>query len=183
VKKALFLDRDGILNKVVIRNGTVSSPWFLSEFEIMNEAIRVVEAAKALGYMTIVVTNQPDIERKKMNISELEKIHELLNRIFPLDAILVCTSCDNSDFRRKPNPGMLFEAAKRFKINLEDSFFLGDSEKDIIAGKRAGVKTILLQTDYNTNIHGIADYNINTLSEVINILMIHKVNKIKKRRS
>ncbi|CUS76812.1 haloacid dehalogenase superfamily, subfamily IA, variant 1 with third motif having Dx(3-4)D or Dx(3-4)E [Candidatus Kryptonium thompsonii] len=118
-----------------------------------------------------------------MNISELEKIHELLNRIFPLDAILVCTSCDNSDFRRKPNPGMLFEAAKRFKINLEDSFFLGDSEKDIIAGKRAGVKTILLQTDYNTNIHGIADYNINTLSEVINILMIHKVNKIKKRRS
>ncbi|CUS76821.1 hypothetical protein JGI7_00060 [Candidatus Kryptonium thompsonii] len=65
MKKALFLDRDGILNKVVIRNGTVSSPWFLSEFEIMNEAIRVVEAAKALGYMTIVVTNQPDIERKK----------------------------------------------------------------------------------------------------------------------
>ena len=50
MKKALFLDRDGILNKVVIRNGTVSSPWFLSEFEIMNEAIRVVEAAKALGY-------------------------------------------------------------------------------------------------------------------------------------
>lgn len=169
MKKALFLDRDGILNKVVIRNGIVSSPRLLTEFEIIGEAIKVVETAKTLGYMRIVVTNQPDIERKKMDVSELEKIHKTLNKTFLLDDILVCTSSDNSDFRRKPNPGMLFEAAEKFNINLGNSFFLGDSNKDIIAGKKAGVKTILLQTDYNVDVHGIADYNINALSEV-NIL-------------
>lgn len=170
MSKALFLDRDGILNKIVMRDGVAGSPRFSSEFEIIDDAKEVVKAAKNLNYLTVVVTNQPDIDRKKMGFMELEKMHQIIQHSFQIDCILVCMSGNNSDFRRKPNPGMLLEAAEKFNIDLKESFLLGDSDKDIIAGRDAGVKTILLQTGYNTHIHGTADYNIHVLSEVINIL-------------
>lgn len=172
MNKALFLDRDGVLNKVVIRNGIVGSPRRVAELEIIDSAREVVKIAKDRGYMSIIVTNQPDVGRNKMDLAELEKMHDAIEQVFPVDLIQTCTSCDDSDFRRKPNPGMILEAAEKFNIDLKHSLFLGDSEKDVIAGRRAGVETILLQTYYNVQVHGKAGRNVNTLGEVIDFLQV-----------
>ena len=157
MKRALFLDRDGILNRVVFRKGRVSSPWVMAEFQLIPEAVTCVQKARQAGFLTIVITNQPDISRALMSLDELEKMHQFLYAVMPLTAIEVCVSADDCDPRRKPNPGMLVESAQRWNVSLKDSFFLGDSEKDVEAGRRAGVSTILLQTEYNGPIHGMAD--------------------------
>jgi D-glycero-D-manno-heptose 1,7-bisphosphate phosphatase len=170
VNKALFLDRDGILNKVVMRDGQAGSPRSTGEFEIIIEAKDLVNRAKAREYLVIVVTNQPDVGRGIMNLADLEAMHRILRGTFPIDDIEVCTNGDDSDFRRKPNPGMILELAERFRVDLINSFLLGDNEKDISAGKRAGVKTILLKKPYNKDIHGFADYDCSTYAEVMNLL-------------
>lgn len=168
--KALFIDRDGILNKVVIRDGVVGSPRHISEFEMIATAGDMVRAARDLGYLTVVVTNQPDIGRKKMGVAELVRMHDAVSRELSPDFINVCTSCDDGDFRRKPNPGMLLEAMEAFAINPAGSFLLGDGEKDMLAGERAGVQTILLKTGYNAAVHGRAGLCVDSLAEVVSLL-------------
>lgn len=166
MKKALFLDRDGILNEVIVRNGNVSSPQSLSEFVIVEDASKLVECARRNEYLIIVVTNQPDVGRKRLSGEELEGMHKLIQTRFSPDDIQVCTSANDSDPRRKPNPGMLFDAAKKFDIDLNVSIFVGDSSKDTRAGKLAGVTTILLKTPYNESSHGEADYEYESLHEI-----------------
>lgn len=170
MKKAVFLDRDGILNKIIMREETVGSPRVLAELEIIPEAHTIVEVAKQLDYLTIVATNQPDVERGKMASEDLTRIHETLMEVFDLDGIETCTASDNGDPRRKPNPGMLLEASRKYGIELKGSFFVGDAERDVLAGKRAGVRTILLQTDYNKRAHGMAEFNCNSFGEIAEVL-------------
>jgi D-glycero-D-manno-heptose 1,7-bisphosphate phosphatase len=170
MNKALFLDRDGILNRIVMRNGQVSSPWSIGEFEIIHEAGWLVNTAKKKNYLVIVVTNQPDVARGSMTMTDLEAMNRLVRASFSIDDLGMCTSADDSDFRRKPNPGMILEMAEKWGIALGDSFFLGDGEKDIIAGRRAGVRTILLQNSENQSIHGTADYNCSSYAEVSRLL-------------
>lgn len=172
MKRALFLDRDGILNHIVERDSGLSSPRSLSELSLFEEALPLVKAAKRLGFLTHVVTNQPDIARGLLKQSELEAIHLKIFEFFGVDSIDACTSSDNSDPRRKPNPGMLLDAARNFDLDLSSSFFIGDSDKDILAGRSAGVRTILLETEYNKRIHGIGDFNVRSHDEVIKILEI-----------
>jgi D-glycero-D-manno-heptose 1,7-bisphosphate phosphatase len=168
--RALFLDRDGILNKAIKRDGRVSSPWSIREFEIVHEAGGLVNAAKKKNYLVIVVTNQPDVARGNLTMTDLEVMNRLVRESFSVDDLGMCSSADDSDFRRKPNPGMILEMAQKWGIALGDSFFLGDGEKDIIAGRRAGVKTILLQNPDNQSIHGMADYNCSSYAEVSRLL-------------
>lgn len=168
--KGLFLDRDGILNQVVMRDGTPGSPRETGELKIIPEAVKLVAFAKTLDYCTVLITNQPDVAREKMSLSQLEKIHKKLLKSFPLDHIEVCTSADDTDPRRKPNPGMIVQSAKKLHIRLSSSFFLGDSAKDIEAGRRAGVRTILLQREYNKSCHGTADFNCGCFEEIQSIL-------------
>jgi D-glycero-D-manno-heptose 1,7-bisphosphate phosphatase len=170
MKKALFLDRDGIINEVVLRDGIVSSPRHLDELKIIPEAIALAEAAKQLGYFVVLITNQPDVSRGKMTRYQLQKIHRKIGELIPLDHIEVCMSSDPACFRRKPNPGMLLQSGKKFSIDLSLSFFVGDSQRDVDAGNRAGVKTILYQTDYNKNSHGRAHFNCNSIKEIINFI-------------
>ena len=177
MNKALFLDRDGILNEATERDGQFGSPRAFSDLELIEDAKHLVIAAKKLNYLTVVITNQPDLGRKKMDAAELEKMHDLLRKEFLIDGIEICISGVDSDYRRKPNPGMLLDAARKHRISLKDSFFLGDGQKDIIAGRKAGVRTILLETHYNSDIHGMGDYNCKTTKEVINLLRNEEASK------
>lgn len=170
MKKALFLDRDGIINEIVMRDGLPSSPRLLEELVLIPEAIELADVAKQLGFTLILVTNQPDVSRGLLPRSEMKKMHQAIKSHIPFDRIEVCTSCNNAYFRRKPNPGMLLQSAEALNIDLYESFFLGDSLKDLQAGKRAGVITILLQTDYNRFIHGLGDVNCNSFNEIIKII-------------
>jgi len=170
MQKAIFLDRDGILNKIVMRGEKVSSPYAANEFEILPEAPSLVQKIKSLGYLAIVATNQPDVSKGFIPEDQLNLMHQKLKTDLKVDNIETCVSADDSDPRRKPNPGMLVDASKKYGIDLNESFFIGDSIKDIVAGKRAGVQTILLQTEYNLAYHGAADFNCNSLNEVSSII-------------
>ncbi len=166
---AVFLDRDGILNEVVIRDGTVSSPRSFAEFRLHPLSADLCRAIRASGRLVVVVTNQPDIDRGLLPREDLEAMHEQLQHLLAPDAIEVCTSGDDGDPRRKPNPGMLLDAAARLHIDLASSLIFGDSRKDIAAGRAAGVRTMLLETEYNAAVHGSADIRVTSIAEAIEL--------------
>ncbi len=108
----------------------------------------MVLRARELGYLAILATNQPDVSRGLLSAELLDAFHERLQQEIPLDGIEVCVE-DGGHRRRKPNPGMLLDAADRWQIDLSRSYFLGDRRSDVLAARAAGVQPILLLTDYN----------------------------------
>jgi len=172
LKKAIFWDRDGVLGALVpLRSDGEKnvSPQKAEDFNIIPEAIAAVKGAKEKGYLNIVITNQPDIARGKMSEAELQKMHDLLQKEIPtIDAIYVCLhdDPDNCDCR-KPKPGLILEAGKDFGIDYQQSYVVGDSIKDIEAGKQAGCKTIFLTKD-STLID--CNFMINDLKEIDQII-------------
>ena len=145
-KCALFLDRDGVLIELVQHSGKFTAPWNRDEFKIITDALPLVAAAQQIGAEIIVVTNQPDIEDKLLAMNDLLWMHEQIKQYFSISIFEFCPSHDNAHPRRKPNPGMILDAAQAYGINLERSLIVGDTWRDIEAGKRAGIKTLHLNT-------------------------------------
>ena len=163
-QKAIFLDRDGVINKHV---GLLHKPEQLTLFDDSAEAIKKINKSE---YLTIVVTNQPVIARGLASLKDLDNIHKKMewqlgeSQAF-VDAIYFCPHHPDKGYPeeikeykiecdcRKPKPGMLLQAAERFNIDLSQSYMIGDSDRDILAGKAAGVSTIAVksgeQKDYS----------------------------------
>lgn len=154
-QKAVFLDRDGTLNKHV---GFLRD---VQKLELMEGAAEAVRLINRRGFLAVVVTNQPVVARGEITVGELELIHQKLETLLGaegayLDAIYYCPHYPDKGYKgevpelkvecscRKPNPGMLLQAARDYNIELSESWMIGDSERDIIAGKRAGCKTLRL---------------------------------------
>lgn len=169
-RRACFLDRDGVLNEIVMRGSTVSSPWTLDEFRLLPGAEELVAAVIAAGLVPVVITNQPDLARGHLAPAELEKMHEVLRTRLQIREIEVCGSGDDADPRRKPNPGMILDAARRLGVELGTSLLVGDSLKDLEAARRAGVPSVLLETSYNTAAHGRGDANVRSHREVVDLI-------------
>jgi D-glycero-D-manno-heptose 1,7-bisphosphate phosphatase len=144
-KKAIFLDRDGVINKLIIRDGKAQAPYSLSEFALYEGVENALKIIKSAGYLAIIVTNQPDVARGWVTKESVELINNKILEILPIDDIKICfhTNIDLCDCR-KPMPGMLIEAGKDWGIKMEESFMIGDRFGDISAGKKAGCKTILI---------------------------------------
>lgn len=148
-QRAVFLDRDGVLNHAIVRGGNPYPPASVSELEIVTEAPECLLALKRLGLMLIVVTNQPDVARGKQPSAAVEEIHRALGAVLPVDAFLTCFHDDGDNCEcRKPRPGLLLEAASRYALELAESFLIGDRWRDIDAGYAAGCKTILIDYGY-----------------------------------
>jgi D-glycero-D-manno-heptose 1,7-bisphosphate phosphatase len=148
-KPAVFLDRDGVLNEVIVRNGKPYPPRDLSELVIASGARAALEELKRGGFLLIVVTNQPDIARRKTNRVDVDQINAQLAAVLPLDAIEVCEHDDQQRCDcRKPKPGMILRAREKFGVDLAGSFMVGDRWRDIEAGRRAGCRTILIGDGY-----------------------------------
>ena len=146
--RAVFLDRDGVINRAIVRDGKPYPPCSLEELEVAEDA-GCLGRLKSLGFLLLVVTNQPDIARGSQTIEALEAIHEFLRRALPLDDFLVCPHDDRDGCAcRKPRPGLLFEAQRRFGIDLDRSFLVGDRWRDIDAGRAAGCRTVHLDRNY-----------------------------------
>jgi D-glycero-D-manno-heptose 1,7-bisphosphate phosphatase len=146
---AVFLDRDGVLNEAIIRDGKPYPPRDLNEFVITTDARAALEVLKREGFLLIVVTNQPDVARGKANRADVDKINARLADMLPLDAIEVCEHDDKEQCDcRKPKPGMLLRAQERFRVDLTRSFMVGDRWRDVEAGRRAGCRTILIGDGY-----------------------------------
>jgi D-sedoheptulose 7-phosphate isomerase len=149
-RRAVFLDRDGVINKAFVRDGKPFPPPSQQELEVLPGVPEALQELKAHGYVLLVVTNQPDVGRGRLSRQMLEEMHQTLLAQLPLDDILVCchTDQDKCDCR-KPMPGMLLEAARRHNIDIANSFMVGDRWRDIEAGYNAGCKTILIDYGYS----------------------------------
>lgn len=148
--KAIFLDRDGVLNKPVIIDGKPYPPSTVEDVVIGQGVSEGLKTLKALGFLLIVITNQPDIARGKTTFTRVNKINNYLQNKLKLDDVFVCPHDDKDNCNcRKPKPGLVFLAQKKWKIDLSNSFFVGDRWKDIETGQNAGLKTILINYGYN----------------------------------
>lgn len=165
LRPCIFLDRDGVLNRAVVRNGKPYPPQTLDELEIIPEVPAALAALRAEGYLLIGATNQPDVARGKQRREVVEAINARLMAELPLDRIY--TSYEDGDSpRRKPNPGLLLEAAEEFGVDLSRSVMIGDRWKDIEAGRRAGCRTVFIDYLYDEPApYPPADFSTNSFVE------------------
>lgn len=148
-RKAIFLDRDGVLNDAIIKHGKPYPPASLAELVISDEVPQALSILKELGYLLIGATNQPDVARGLTDRRMVENINASLMTNLPLDDIRVCYHDDQDNCQcRKPLPGLLLQAAVDYNIDLQQSMMIGDRWKDIEAGERAQCKTIWLDKNY-----------------------------------
>jgi D-glycero-D-manno-heptose 1,7-bisphosphate phosphatase len=147
-RRAIFLDRDGVLNHAVLRNGKPYPPSHLSELTIPNDVYPAISLLKSTGFLLIGATNQPDVARGTTTREAVEAINNHLIETLQLDEIRTCYHDDNDNcFCRKPLPGLLTQAAIDHHIDLAGSVMIGDRWKDIEAGKEAGCITIWLRSN------------------------------------
>ncbi|MCL4465930.1 MAG: HAD-IIIA family hydrolase [Chloroflexi bacterium] len=146
---AVFLDRDGVLNRAVVREGKPYPPAGLDELQILPGTMEALEALAAAGYLLVGITNQPDVARGTQRREVVEAINRALLADLPLVDILVCYHDDWDECDcRKPKPGLLLEAAAHHSLDLPSSFLIGDRWKDMEAGRRAGCRTVLIDYGY-----------------------------------
>ena len=147
--RAVFLDRDGVVNRVVIKGGRPYAPASLAEFEVLPGVGEAIKALHSEGFKVVLVTNQPDVGAGKQNRASVEAIHAHIVRTLAVDDIKVCYHTEKDGcVCRKPKPGMLIEAAAEMGIDLKRSFMVGDRWRDIEAGRAAGCKTLLIKAQY-----------------------------------
>jgi D-glycero-D-manno-heptose 1,7-bisphosphate phosphatase len=148
-RRAVFLDRDGVLNRALMRDGKPYPPAGLEEVEILPEARESLVRLKQAGFLLLVVTNQPDVARGTQSRETVDGIHAYLREQLPVDEFFVCDHDDRDNCAcRKPRPGMLRAAAERYALSLEDSFLVGDRWRDIDAAHAAGCRSVWIDHGY-----------------------------------
>jgi D-glycero-D-manno-heptose 1,7-bisphosphate phosphatase len=147
--KAVFLDRDGVLIACVVREGRPFPPLTMNQVEILPGVAEAVRQLSDAGYLLIGASNQPDVGRGTISREFVETVNRhLLEKLPQIREIDACYDFDDASPRRKPNSGMLLEAARKYDIDLAESLMIGDRAKDVEAGRRAGCRTIFIEQDY-----------------------------------
>jgi len=150
LRPAVFLDRDGVLNRALVRDGKPFPPSSPQELELMPGVALSLLDLKARGFALFVISNQPDVARGTLTRQAVQSIHQTLLSALPIDDIFVCYHDDADHCAcRKPLPGLLLEAQRKHNIDLSRSFVVGDRWRDIDAGHNAGCKTVLIDYGYN----------------------------------
>jgi D-glycero-D-manno-heptose 1,7-bisphosphate phosphatase len=172
MRPAVFLDRDGVINRAFVRNGAPYPPDSLAALEILPGVPEALNALRSRGYSLVVVTNQPDVARGTLSRGVVDGIHARLQGEFHFDAILTCfhDGADDCDCR-KPKPGLLLRAARDFGIDLASSFMVGDRWRDVEAGQRAGSRTVFVDCGYAERRPASYDYRVGSLLEAANIIV------------
>jgi D-glycero-D-manno-heptose 1,7-bisphosphate phosphatase len=170
MRRAVLLDRDGVINKAILRGDKPFSPRTFEEFKLLGGVKETLEKFKEARFINIIITNQPDIARGLMDQTTLDKMHKFTRDNLPVDDILVCPHDDVDNCQcRKPKVGMLLEAAKKWNIDLKSSFLIGDRWKDIVAGKKAGCVTILVGYSCSKEIE--PDFRVDNLQLAAKIIL------------
>lgn len=148
-RRAVFLDRDGVINRCQVRGGKPNAPRRLEDFRLLPGVGAAVRTLKDAGFLVIVVTNQPDIGNGLVDGSVVEAMHDRLRRRLDVDEIRMCPHRQDAKCAcRKPKPGMLLAAAKHWRIDARGSFLVGDRSSDIIAGQAFGCYTVFIDRGY-----------------------------------
>jgi D-glycero-D-manno-heptose 1,7-bisphosphate phosphatase len=170
-KQAVFLDRDGVLNLPVVRDGKPYPPATLEELQLTADAFDALSRLRALGLSLYVVTNQPDVARGSQKQSVVEQMHELLLSRLPLDGVYVCYH-DDADCCdcRKPKSGLLQKAAKEHNIDLKMSYMIGDRWRDIDCACDAGCVSILVDRGYSEGLRKKPHFYVTNLSLATDVI-------------
>jgi D-glycero-D-manno-heptose 1,7-bisphosphate phosphatase len=172
MKRAVFLDRDGVINRAIVREGKPYPPKDLTELEILPGVPEALAALKKAEYKLIVVTNQPDVARGTVKKEVVESINHQLSSTLPLDEFRTCYHDDHEACDcRKPAPGALLAAALKHDIELKRSYMIGDRWRDIEAGQRAGCKTVFIDYGYSEKQPEHVDHRVRSLNDAALVIL------------
>jgi len=173
MKRAIFLDRDGVLNEAIVINGRPYPPPDAASLRIPAGTGEALARLKQRGYLLLVVTNQPDVARGKQSREVVEEINQHLGAALALDDVLTCYHDNGDDCDcRKPKPGLILHAARRYGIDLHSSYMIGDRWRDIDAGANAGCKTVLIDLGYNDRAPAsVPDHRVGSLPEAVDWIL------------
>jgi len=192
MKRAVFLDRDGVLNPLCGLDalGNPESPLTLSDFQIFPFVGESVKLLNEEGYLVIIATNQPAYAKGKMELEDLKNMHNALQTHIEecggrIDRIYCCLHHDDPNQVvkkiwlkecgcRKPKPGMLLRAATDLNVDLKKSWMIGDSWKDVIAGQKAGCKTILISPERDKLLRCKPSFSAKDLVQAVEIIREEK---------
>lgn len=171
-RRAVFLDRDGVLSRSLLRDGRPVAPGRVEEFELLPGVIDAVKRLHAAGFLLLVVTNQPDVRTGATPLAVVEEMNRRLREWLPLDDIQVCYHVEADACEcRKPKPGMLLAAASGRDIDLPGSWMVGDRWRDVAAGRAAGCRTILVECGYAERKAESPDFTVKSLAEAAEIIL------------
>ena len=172
MNRAVFLDRDGVINQAIIREGKPYPPADLSELSILDGVNLALGKLRKAGYILIGITNQPDVARGLMKKIIVDTINNFLVSSLPLDEIRTCYHDDIDNCScRKPLPGLILLAAAKYRIELSKSFMVGDRWRDIDAGKAAGCQTFFIDNYYAERRPDNANFYVASLLEATKIIL------------
>ncbi len=176
-RRAVFLDRDGTLNRQIIREGRPFPPTNLDQFALFPGVPAACASLAAAGFALIVVTNQPDVGRGTQSRAMVEAMHARLRQWVPeIEQIEVCYASGLNqarppDRRRKPEPGMLLDAAVALDLDLTHSWMVGDRWRDIDCGRRAGVRTVFIDFGYDEELRAPPDFTVASFAEAAAVIL------------
>jgi D-glycero-D-manno-heptose 1,7-bisphosphate phosphatase len=165
-RRAVFLDRDGVVNRAIVRDGKPYPPPDLASFEILPGVPEAIQQIKEHGFLVGVVTNQPDVARGTQRRDVVEAMHDRIRATLEIDDIQVCYDTDRPGCDcYKPKPGMLLETARKFGIDLTASFMVGDRWRDIGAARAAGCTAVFVDRGYSEILPQCPDITVSGLPE------------------
>jgi D-glycero-D-manno-heptose 1,7-bisphosphate phosphatase len=171
-RRAVFLDRDGVINRPIVRDGKPYSPAGVEELEVLPGVAGALQRLKAAGYLLIVVTNQPDVARGLQSLAAVEAIHARLASMLPIDDFRACCHDDNDAcVCRKPKPGLILESARAHGVDLHASVMVGDRWRDVEAGRRAACTTIFIDRGYEEQSPKHPDVIVSSLPDAVDWIL------------
>ena len=171
-RRAVFLDRDGVVNRAAVRDGLPRPPATLADFEILPGVAESVQRLRQAGFKVVIVTNQPDVARGDQEKAVVEAMHDIVRQVVKPDSIEACYHDDAEGCEcRKPAPGMLLGAARDLGLDLTASFMVGDRWRDIEAGQRAGCRTVFVDRRYGERPPEGPDAVVVDLPEAVNWIL------------
>lgn len=171
-RRAVFLDRDGVINRALVRDGKPYPPAGVDELEALPGVAAALQRLKLAGYLLIVVTNQPDVARGTQSRAAVEAIHAQLASILPIDEFRTCYHDDDDACAcRKPKPGLILDAARAHDVDLHASVMVGDRWRDIEAGRRAGCVTVFVDWAYQERQPEQPDVAVSSLREAVDWIL------------
>ena len=179
---AVFLDRDGVLNRPVVRDGLPYPPDTVEEFALYDDVPAGCARLKAAGFLLVVATNQPDVGRGTQSRETVEAIHAAMRTALPeIDRVEVSYdpggNSDGPDApRRKPRPGMLLDAADALRISLSQSYMIGDRWRDIDCGHAAGCATIFIDRGYRESLRQPPTFTVGSFAEAVEVILTGRKN-------
>lgn len=174
LRRAVFLDRDGVINRAAVRDGKPYPPATVAGVDVLPGVAPALARLKAAGYLLIVVTNQPDVARGTQSRETVEAIHARLASLLPIDEFRACYHDDKDACScRKPKPGLILEAARDCGVDLGASTMVGDRWRDIEAGRRAGCATVFVDQGYAERGPEGPDAVVASLEEAAEWILVH----------